>query len=301
MTAQHILKDIELDELSGVDHPAQEHATAVVTKRQSIVKVGGETAITTDPVTKDDKTMTDAEQKALNDKLDAATNALAKANEALAKAQSERDVALKFAELSDEHRSFAKRLTGDERATFVVKSAGDRQKHIEEVRGPEVYVWKGGNKTFYASDDQDKVIMAKRDDIRAQEADELKKSRDEAIIAKRVKEEIPNLDGTDVAKAALLRAIDTIADAEVKKSVTELLTKSDSQCEILYKRAGASPRPGDNEGNGSGTAADQIDNLAKRIEKEKGVSFEKAYELALDSREGQQLYASMFNRSAATR
>lgn len=287
-TPYNELFDLELDELSMVDFPAQGLALAAITKRKPVVEIGK----TADPKQDhQETTMTDAEKKALEDKLAETQKALAKAEALTAEAVKERlavvgcvDASL---DLSDEHRSFAKGLRGPERHEFLAKSAADREAFVVAKRGREVYVTKFGRK-FYESDNQEVVELWKRDEKREEELEKIRGASQVEVHKAKAIATLGNVGGKIDGKVALVKAVagEKLTDDE-RKAADATIAQINSQCSMAFTRKSRDGGPNIlDEDSPDKLLEDKADEIAKRFIA-KGMSYDQALLKAQETQEYQ--------------
>ena len=170
--------------------------------------------------------------------------------------------------------AYAKRLDGAGLAVFVAKRAAERA-----ALAKPVHVAKSGE-VFYATDDARLVSMAKANDAMADQLEVAKAAAVTAEIAKSVTA-VPHVkDAALLVKAAYL-----LPEAERAQALAALATV-DASIGTITRPIGKGSEPAavkDAEG--------QLEELAKGIAKDKGVSFAKAFDLALETPDGAALYA----------
>lgn len=141
--------------------------------------------------------------------------------------------------LPPEQLAYVSRLDAAGQESFLAKSATERA----ELAKP-VYVSKSTGDAFYASDDRRLVEMAKAADAGAVELAKAREAAEVATFEKRAAAELPSLRGTVAEKAALLKAVEGIADEAVRKVALEMLKSADHATASVLKPvgfAGAAP------------------------------------------------------------
>lgn len=180
--------------------------------------------------------------------------------------------------------------TDEARDAFLAKDASAQKVELEKAAGddPVVYTTLDGY-DIRKSADPALVAMAKRADEDRRSAALEKAARQNIELEKRAETELGKLGGTMAGKKALLKAIDSIEDEDVRKSAQEVLgsaTAVADKGDIFEKRGhGAAPTI---EKSG---AEGKLDQMATDLAKSKDISLEKAYAEVLDTSEGQKLYA----------
>ena len=214
---RRIMHEFRLDKIAAVDHPCQEHARAAIMKRalreeeghmEGIKKAGGsgdamETA------------MNDAEKIAdLEKKLGTATAALALANNELAKAKTAAsDAVEEMTEAKDDCKKAQDELA-KVKSDLIAK--GDE---TIVVAGQEVKKSAVGDATFA-------IFKAQQEQL------------DTARLEKRADDEFGSLPGSSSARATILKAIEGIADEEVRKQGIEILNIAKGVTEGAFKQIG---------------------------------------------------------------
>lgn len=195
------------------------------------------------------------------------------AGETVAKADhekvvAERDLAKREATLTDSQRAHYNDIEGDAATAFLAKSSEERDAELNEITkgDPVVYTSDDGTE-FRKSDDARMVKMAKERDADRKELRLAKADREQAAFEKRAVEETAHFTGEVSDRAALIKAVDGIEDAEVSKRVHEMLKAADSACSNLFKRNGSS-KGGPTESGGS--ANEELQSKADDIAKAEG-------------------------------
>lgn len=292
---KRILDKITLSEISAVGVPAQEGATLAIMKNSGDDDVVTSIPDETPPVgsegsteagtTKNDDIMTPEEIQKLQDDLAAVTQRA--------------DRAEKLSELNDAQREFHKGLSGDEADAYLTKSDSARQSEVDAKKAkaaeadPVIYTADNGIE-FRKSDDPRLVKMA---EVADKQAAELKKARaeaEQATFAKQAADDLGNAKGSQAVKVAVLRAIAGIEDADLRKEAVEMLKAADGAFRQLTESVGHTGA--DNDTN---SPEAQLDALAKSIQERDGVPFAKAYDTAIQTAEGESLYAKVDERLQA--
>lgn len=199
----------------------------------------------------------------------------------------------KLASLNDAERAHFAKLSDEDSPAFLELDAAGRQAAIQKVVGDDPVVYEADDGTeFRKSDDVRLVKMAReRDEDRRDLAAE-KAARRNETFEKRAKDELGNLPGEDIDKVALLRAVDTIAEAQRPK-VLEILKAANTGVTKAFDEAGVS---GD---GGSSDAEEKLEAMAqKRMTDNEGMTYAKAYTDVITSPEGRELYRESKRQSA---
>jgi len=194
-------------------------------------------------------------------------------SERVAELEAELALAKSVGDLSDAERAHYDALEGEAQSAFLAKSADQRAAELEDIAkgDPVVYTATDGSE-FRKSDDPRLVAMAKRNDEQARQLAKAAVDKAQAGFEKRATDELPNLGGDVATRAAILKAVDGIADEEVRKSALEVLKGANATNGDIFTKRGTS-EAGSDKG-----AVDQLDGLAKAYAAEKGVDYFTAYE-----------------------
>jgi hypothetical protein len=227
-----------------------------------------------DPMTKKEETVVTPEQLAeLQKNLDEANAKLAKA-EAIAKLNAaERD---HYMLITD----------ADEAAAFLAKSADERKSVVAKAAEADAVVYTDSQGQEYRkSDDPRLVALAKQADADRKEAATAREEVRKADLRKRADETLGNLTGDDSVHVDILDAIEKgITDDDRRAKALEVLKAANTASAGVFKSKGV-------EDNTTGSAADQLDAMAKAHAKEHDVTYAKAYSAVMSTPEGKQLYA----------
>ncbi len=188
--------------------------------------------------------------------------------------------------LNDAQKAHFATLKGDAADAFLAKSSDERDEVIKAATLADDVVFKAADGTVYRkSDDPRLVTMARKaDEDRATIASE-RNARRVAEYEKRADDELPNMAGDKAVKVALLKAVDEIADTELRGKVVESLKAADGKLAASFETRGTMGKS-DTAGNPHA----EIEKLAREHAKQHNVSFEKAYSAVLDTPQGAELY-----------
>lgn len=278
----------ELEEVSGVDRPAQPGARALIFKRE---KPLAETDPSPVALTADQNTTPGepegSQETNMTDKTKEQEQAEA-VTKALAPVQAELAVAKALAEFSDAEKALYRGMDAAGQEEFRKLSPAAR---LEKVRAatdadPVVFTSLDGE-SFRKSDDPRLAKLAKdRDEDRKQLLIE-KAARQAERLAKRAAEEIPNLKGDANAKIALLKAVDTLTESE-RASVAEILKSANSAMAKVSETRGTSAAS--SVGEGAEAAEAKLEAMAKKHAETQKVTLAKAWDDILQTEEGRALY-----------
>lgn len=178
-----------------------------------------------------------------------------------------------------EQFTFAKGLSGDRLESFLAATPADRA-----AQSTPVYKAADGT-CYFAGDDQRMVNLAKSDDAKTVELAKAKDAAEAVTFEKAATLTIPHLKGTLPQKAAIMKSIAGLPDAD-RAAVLEILKGADAAMKMLSTPVGFA-------GTGDPivkSAQDELDALAADIRKTQNVSIAKAIDLALSTPRGAQLY-----------
>lgn len=180
----------------------------------------------------EDNTMTDAEKAAK------------KAADDLTLLKNQLALAVLMGSMNDAQKAHHAKLDEAGQAAFLEKSVEDREAIVQtaielaKADNAEVYKAKDGT-VFTKSSDPLMVKMAKDNDILAAQLAKMAEATANSEVAKRATEVFKHMSGTASAQTALLKSVDGIADAEVRKEVMEILAKSDAGIAALTQEHGS--------------------------------------------------------------
>lgn len=267
----HMLKNIQLDEISLVDVPANSDARITLFKRGDSM----------DGMTDEQK----AKMKEYMDKGYSEERAKAMCmGEKTTKGGQDMDpqeLAVKLEALEGQVEDLTKRAEGAEAEVAALKKAADEAGFdVEEgkltKRADPEYVEIDGERVEKSAVP---APILKR--IEAQEAEltKMRQEREEVTLAKRGAEELPNLAGTDLAKGKLLAAVGEDAD------VLKALKAADAAIKKQMEEIGSNPM-GD-----EASATFRLNKMATDYAAEHKVPFESAYAEVTKAGEGKALMA----------
>lgn len=182
--------------------------------------------------------------------------------------------------LSPIEREHFEKMDAAEQDSFIAKTAEERVTFIKALgdADPIVYTSLDGD-VFRKSHDPLLVKMAKRADQNAKDLAAERANTRNNEYAKRAGEMIQNLPGDQKVHVAIVKALDTIEDEDVRKAATEAVIAGDKAMRAAFTTAGH----GDgrvNKGAAGEMASDKLEQIAKRLQTEKGISYLDAYEKA---------------------
>lgn len=192
------------------------------------------------------------------------------------KVKAELEVSKAFGQLNDEHREHHGKLGEEEASAFLKLSLEDRQSELDKAKADVKVLYKAADGTEYTSADDPRLISSARSsDTSAREVAGMKAFTKNAEYQKRAESELKNMPGEEPVKVALLKAVDTIEDDEVRKGALEIIKAGNS------KLAKALSVTGTREGvDTHQTDADEkLNVMAKKFQEDHpGTDFFDAYE-----------------------
>ena len=300
MPRKRILREFRIDEISGVDNPAQEGARVMIMKRapfqgQQIV----EKSHTIEQEVKDSATRTLISEKSSikrenNMEKIESNEQKNETGPIVEELQKQLETANTVIALKSEERTHFDSLDENAQKTFLAKSADARISEIEakarqaQDADPVVYTTIDGVE-IRKSTGEAFIAMAKSNDIIRQENAALREQREQDALEKRAETELSHVPGDLSVRAAILKAIDGIADSEKKDAAMNSLKAQNEAMAKAFETHGHAGQPE------PGSAEDQLDRLAQDHAKEKGMSEATAYVEVLKSTEGKKLYAQTVN------
>lgn len=223
----------------------------------------------------------------MTDKVEKSAEDLAAENKTL---QDDLAKAKAFGEFTDAEKEYYSTLDDTQKAAFITKSAEDRKAEVTKAQAEDPVVYKSlDGEEFRKSDDPRLVKLAKQADEDRKIAKAETEKRENAEFAKRASEELKHLPGEEVAKIAILKAVDGIKDEETRKGALALLKANNEAMSKAFETKGTS-------GSGTGNSAtEKLDSLAKKYAEDNKVSFAKAYDTVIQTAEGKTLYEQSLN------
>lgn len=292
VTAEDVATVLDCQEFWGDNPDAIRH----IMKRATVLEVElpneGELATlfnqaqlaSEDDLSKENKTMTTKNDKVTDEGSADAT----KLEEAVAKqaaTEAELAVAKHLAEMTDAQKDHYTGLELEAATEFLTKSSDEKDAEITEASEADKVVYKSVDGTEYRkSDDTRLVAMAKDRDTDAKKLAKLEKDAEDKSYAKRAKDELANLPGTEDSKIATLKALDGIEDEDVRNTALESLHASNADMAQAFAERGTGSSPA------SVSAEAELDTLAKKYADENEVDFNAAMTHVCRTPEGSALY-----------
>lgn len=208
------------------------------------------------------------------DKLKAAEQKSTELEKRLAKADA-------LSALTDAEKAFAGTLPeGDERDEFTLGKTEDRKARMAKAidANPVVYKSTSGDE-YRKNDDLRMVAMAKRNDQLAKGLAEAELEKRGILMKKQAETDLRFLPGDVDTKVELLKAVHGIEDQATRTKVIEMCKAQNAEMAKAYDKLGTSAVPAEGLG--------EVEAMAKRIQADKKVTYEKALAIALSTPEGQ--------------
>jgi hypothetical protein len=267
------LKDIKLTEVSGVDVPADPHATITLFKRGEPMK---------------DEDMSEAQKAKMKEymdkgysKEDAMKMCMGEKTEKGGHDMDPQELAEKLEALEGQVDDLTKRAEGAEAELDGFKKAADEAGFdIEEgkltKRADPEYVEIEGER-FEKAAVPATILKA----LEAKEAElaKAKAEQEEVALAKRGAEVLPHLAGTDIAKGKLLKSV------EGDEEVLQALKAADAALKKQMEEVGSNPM------NDEASATFRLNKMADEYAETHNVSFEMGFYEVTKSGEGRDLLA----------
>lgn len=321
MSKKHVITKLKLNEISGVDNPAQPGATVALMKRADPPKEDPNPALETTTMFKNREELLAAIAKALTDPAYATANqveimkaattlgALADVPQSISKAAPTTDPTVlarlekseKISGLTGVQKSFYDALPTDTaKDAFLSKSDADRNTDISKAAGddPVVYTTLDGT-DIRKSAGELLIALAKKADKSERDLAGERAERLNEKLAKRAEDELSNFTGTVDVRKSLLKAVDSIADETVRAEVLKSLTAANTAMGGAFVRKGALPGSEAQINKSLENPEEQLDTLAKSLQKaDPKLAYHEAYSKALETPEGRELYAATANGPA---
>lgn len=156
---------------------------------------------------------------------------------------------------------------------FLALDAAKRAEAITKAADKDAVVYTAlDGTTFRKSDDARLVQMAKDRDEDRRELIKQRAVNEQSALEKRAEAELPSLPGTVQVRAAVLKALDGIADEATRKAAHEAVAAGDKAIKAAFDTVGSK------SGAPISDAEKELDSLAKRYETEHKVSYVDAYD-----------------------
>lgn len=190
--------------------------------------------------------------------------------------------------LSNEHRDHYRKLAGAEAEAFLKMTQGQRSDEIEKAQNadPVVYTSTDGTE-FRKSAGETVVAMAKQlDETNKALEKEQSLRKHQQCLDKAAS--LNHLKGETDVKVALIKAIDTLEEADATK-VHEMLKAANFTSSDVFTNKGTS-EPGNQDLSKSQQASANLDAMCEKYASDNSVSITKAYDAVLQTEAGAKLY-----------
>lgn len=291
----NIMEDFEIDEISGVDRPAQPGARVTLMKRDVTdqddgegegghTRTADESQVTAGRNEEDSMTIKNqaaGEQAVTKEQFD---EVQAKLDNVTAELQ----LAKAFGALTDAEKAHAATLAeGDDRVAFINKSADERQAIIEKATAadPVVYTCDDGTEIRKSEGDLAARLAKSNDEIQRQLQVEKAARRNEEL-AKAARETLPALPGDELAKVELMRAVQSITDADLRKGVETILSAANEHAQLALGTTGTVAK---SYGGDSMDPGEELEMRARKRAKERKMPFSQAFKEEIMTDEGREL------------
>ena len=170
-----------------------------------------------------------------------------------------------------------------EDAGLTVTKADDGTVSLEKAAEPE-YIEVNGEKLEKSAVPEPLLKQIEADRARLKK---MEQEREAETLAKRAESELPNLKGTAEEKGALIKAVDSIEDESVRKSISETLKAADAATSKMFSEVGKSAADDED------SATYKLNKMASDIAEKEGLTFHQGFVKAVDTTEGRKLREEM--------
>ena len=247
---------LRINEISGVDDPAQEGARAVIMKRAEPVEEE-----------KDIRNMTTSQVTVSKEKL----------VETVSKEEAEKASNDAVAEALASHFENVVTLTGDalehykslsppDQEDFLSKSVADREVAMRASMesDPVMYTTSDGIELRKSAGDV-AISLAKRNDELSKAVAELNAVRVTEQLVKRAESDLAHMPGGVEHRVSLLRAVDGIGDKDTRQSVLEILRANNDRMAKAFEQSGVTGIPSPSADSPEG----RLDLMVEKLRKSK--------------------------------
>ena len=157
----------------------------------------------------------------------------------LEKVNADLKIAKSYGELNDSEKAHYTALDEVAQGDFLGMTTTERNAELSKSEGanPVEYTATDGS-VFRNNDDPRLIAMAKRADENEKIAKEEREKSHNLEIAKRVKEEVPDVPGDEKVKTAVYKAFDAIKDDEIRKGAFEMLKAHNETIKLSLVKLG---------------------------------------------------------------
>ena len=294
MPRKRIVK-LKINEISGVDTPAQEGAQVLLMKRHDgktnkpedkVQKVLDDLASLIKSIKTGDNKMPEETVETLKAELETQKTELAAKVAELEKVQN-------VAALPANHKEHYEKMDATEQTAFLAKDETARKTEVDLAEAaqkdadPVVYTTKKGIE-IRKSAGPVLVEVLKANDAMAEELAEVKKVNADQLLRKRAEDELKHFPGTVETRIAILKSVESITDETERETA---LTSLKAQDEALSK---AFDTVGHMDGTvDAGSPEGQLEKLAQKYADDHKVAYNAAYAKVMETPEGEALYTKM--------
>lgn len=261
------LTNIDLSEISLVDDPANEHAKVTLWKRNSPDNPDNSAGAPGVQISSKEVHM---DPKELEKKLGELETQNAELTKQVEKAQNEAKSAQSVADTIEK----AAKENGLE-----INKADDGT--VTVSKKDDEYVDFNGTKIAKSQCPKEVLDAIEKGN---KEIAELKKAQEAETLAKRAREELPNLGGKPEAKGELLKFIDGLESGQ-KDELMKSLKAADHAVSKMFKEIGKTGNDDENSAEG------RLNKMVSEFQKSSGKTYEQAYAEVTKTKEGAQLLA----------
>ncbi len=228
-----------------------------------------------------ESSMTPEEKKAQDEAL---SKAMKEKDDELEKVNADLTIAKAIGELTDVEKAHFNSLDDEGKSTFLKATPEIRKADLEKAAEKDSVIYTDTEGMEYRkSDDPRLAKMARKADEDRKIVKAEREKRETLELEKRATEDLGNLPGESKVKVAVLKALDSIEDAEVKKSAVEMLKAHNESFRTAFEERGS-------RGEGFQKATDALDSMAKKHAADNSVSYAKAYDAVIQTDDGKKLY-----------
>ena len=225
--------------------------------------------------------MTPEEKKAHEEAL---SKAMKEKDDELEKVNADLTIAKAIGDLNDLEKAHYTTLDEEGQTAFLTASPEVRKSTLDNIAAEDAVVYTDTQGAEYKKSDDDRLVQMAKDRDEDRKLAKADREKSETLeLQKRADTELNHLPGEQAVKVAVLKAIDTIEDEEVKKSAKALLKAGNDGLEKAFTEVGS-------RGEGFKKASDELDALAKKYAADNKVEYLKAYDEVLKTEDGKRLY-----------
>ena len=272
------IDELEIDEISAVDSPAQEGAKKKIIK-VAIKKDKGENDMSKKQENKDIEKAT--ETKKTNESSTSNTNDGEKKLESVEKKldelTKENETLKAGTKLTGEQKEYFDSLKDDEKEEFIKAENKDEIIAKSKEEDKVIYTAKDG-KEYRKSDGEEAIKNIKKYDELQEKVEKLEQEKSQDELEKRAEATFPNIKGSKKVKAILLKAIDDEKDEEIQKELKDTL----KSCNDTIKNITSFVGSGGEESKGYTDAEKEYDEAVAKYMKDNNIKkkFEARYEFS---------------------